>query len=270
MAIGGSALLGSLHAVNQRRTSNATGSRSITQSRQALPWVLTSAARRRWRAERRGENPMPPGHGTSQPCRTPLGCFPGAEPGCCPARERPKSQPSAAPRLFQPLGNIAPQISQRRPRTLQNLDALDPQLTPTALRETHSADPGNSRCAACSRHLSTPHSRCAACSRHLSTPLGLYTPTLQQSCRAVRQLQLSSLLETQGAPDNRGQWHQQNDVDAETIRPVSREFPLSRAGNQGPPVPPARPRQPCGPGFGSDRWWRCAPSRKSRHGPPAG
>ena len=31
------------------------------------------------------------------------------------------------------------------------------------------------------------------------------------------------------------------------------EFPLSRAGNQGPPVPPARSRPPCGPGCGSDR-----------------
>ena len=77
-------------------------------------------------------------------------------------------------------------------------------------------------------------------------------------------------LAAQAAPEDRGQSHQQNDVDAETIRTLSREFPLSKAGNQGPPVPPARPRPPCGPGCGSDRWWRCAPSRKSRHGPPAG
>ena len=80
----------------------------------------------------------------------------------------------------------------------------------------------------------------------------------------------SAPLEAQAAPGDRGQWHQQNNVEAATIRPLSREFPLSRAGNQGPPVPPARPRPPCGPGCGFGQWWRCAPSRKSHHGPPAG
>ena len=77
-------------------------------------------------------------------------------------------------------------------------------------------------------------------------------------------------LEAQGAPEDRGQWHQQNDVDAEIIRPLSREFPPSATGNQGPPVPPTEPRPPCGPGCVSGRWWPCVPSRKSHHGPPAG
>ena len=35
--------------------------------------------------------------------------------------------------LLQPLSNIAPKIFHRRPWTLQQFDALDPQLTPTAL-----------------------------------------------------------------------------------------------------------------------------------------
>ena len=50
------------------------------------------------RAVRRGENPMPPGHGTSRPCGTPLGCLPGAAPGRCPAPEQPGNRPAAAPR----------------------------------------------------------------------------------------------------------------------------------------------------------------------------
>ena len=52
------------------------------------------------------------------------------------AAQHQGSQETAPPRphgLLQPLSNIAPQISQRRPWTLQHFDALDPQLTPTAL-----------------------------------------------------------------------------------------------------------------------------------------
>ena len=59
-------------------------------------------------------------------------------------------------------------------------------------------------------------------------------------------------------------------IEAERIRPLPEAFPPPARGSPAPPVPPARPRPPCGPGCGSDRWWRCAPSRKSRHGPPAG
>ena len=52
------------------------------------------------------------------------------------ATQHQSSQDAAPPRphdLGQPLSKMASQISQRGPWTLQNLDALDPQLTPTAL-----------------------------------------------------------------------------------------------------------------------------------------
>ena len=52
------------------------------------------------------------------------------------AAQHQSGQETAPPRphgLLQPLSNIAPQISQRRPWTLQHFDALDTQLTPTAL-----------------------------------------------------------------------------------------------------------------------------------------
>ena len=52
------------------------------------------------------------------------------------AAQHQSRQETAPPRphgLLQPLSNVAPQISQRRPWTLQHFDALDPQLTPTAL-----------------------------------------------------------------------------------------------------------------------------------------
>jgi len=61
--------------------------------------------------------------------------------GPCPQQPRQQAQhqsgqETAPPRshgLLQPLSNIAPQISQRRPWKLEHFDALDPQLTPTAL-----------------------------------------------------------------------------------------------------------------------------------------
>ena len=46
------------------------------------------------------------------------------------ARKPPRRGPTT---LLQWLDNITPQISQRRPWTLQLLYALDPHLTPTAL-----------------------------------------------------------------------------------------------------------------------------------------
>ena len=86
-----------------------------------------------YRAARRVKTPMRRGHGTSRSCGTPLECLRGAAPGRCPAPERPGSHPAAAPPTVAAMGNITPQISQRRPWTLQHLDALDPHLTPTAL-----------------------------------------------------------------------------------------------------------------------------------------
>ena len=52
------------------------------------------------------------------------------------AAQHQSGQKATPPRPHGPLqllSDIAPQISQWRPWTLQHLDALDPQLTPTAL-----------------------------------------------------------------------------------------------------------------------------------------
>ena len=46
--------------------------------------------------------------------------------------------------------------------------------------------------------------------------------------------------------------------DAEEIRPLQGVFPLATGESPALPVLPTRPQPPCGPGFGSDRWWRCA------------
>ena len=81
---------------------------------------------------------------------------------------------------------------------------------------------------------------------------------------------LASKLRAAPGRGRAGQWLQLNDDEAETIRPLSRGFSLLRAETPGLLVPLTKPRPPCGPGCGSGRWWRCAPSRKSRHGPPAG
>ena len=48
-------------------------------------------------------------------------------------QSRQETTPPRSNGLLKPLGDMAAQISQRRPWTLQHLDALDAQLTPTAL-----------------------------------------------------------------------------------------------------------------------------------------
>ena len=60
-------------------------------------------------------------------------------------------------------------------------------------------------------------------------------------------------LDAQEAPEQ-GR-HQKNDVDAATIGRCLEVPP--RSGKPRPPVRPARPQPPCGPGCGSGRWW-CA------------
>ena len=100
------------------------------------------------------------------------------------AAEHQSGQETTPPRpdgLLQPLGNIAPQISQRRPWTLQHFDALDPQLTPTALA-------GQTFC----------RSRQQRVRRWQRTPQnsrGLDSPALKQRRRADRQLKLGSSID---------------------------------------------------------------------------
>ena len=83
-----------------------------------------------------------------------------------------KPTPSRPHGLLQPMSNIAPQISQRRPWTLQHLDALDPQLTPTALAGQTFCRPRQQRVRSWQRTPQHTH--------------GLDTPALQQRHRAVR------------------------------------------------------------------------------------
>ena len=66
---------------------------------------------------------------------------PAAATGPCPQQPRQQAQyqsgqetaPPWPHGLLQPLSNIAPKTFQRSPWTLQHFDALDTQLTPTAL-----------------------------------------------------------------------------------------------------------------------------------------
>ena len=74
--------------------------------------------------------------------------------------------------LLQPLSNIAPQISQRRPWPPQHLDAVDPESTPTAL-------PRQTLRRSRQQRVGPRH-------RTPQQPCGLDMPALQQGCRAIR------------------------------------------------------------------------------------
>ena len=87
------------------------------------------------------------------------------------AAQHQSGQKATPPRphgLLQSEGNIAPQISQRRPWTLQYVDALDLQLTPTALA-------GQTFCR-------SRQQRVRRWQRPPQNPRGLDTPALQQGC----------------------------------------------------------------------------------------
>ena len=92
-----------------------------------------------------------------------------------------ETTPPRPDNLLQSLGNIAPQVSQWRPWTLQHLDALDPQLTPNALTSQTFC---RSRQQRVGRWQRTP--------QH---PYGLDSPALQQRRRAGRQLKLGSSID---------------------------------------------------------------------------
>lgn len=81
---------------------------------------------------------------------------------------------------LQPLSHMAPQVWQRRPGTLQDLNTVDPELTPTGLSGQTFR---RSRQQRMKSRPWTPQS-----------PYSTDTPSLQQRCRAVSQLQLCASL----------------------------------------------------------------------------
>jgi hypothetical protein len=97
------------------------------------------------------------------------------------AAENQCGQETAPPRpygLLKPLGNITPQISQRRPRTPEYLNAVEPESTPTALA-------GQTFRRSRQQWVSTRHWT-------PKNPSCTDVPALEQRRSAVRELQLSA------------------------------------------------------------------------------